>query len=65
MAVSVKSTVFWDVMLQYLVDTNISGEPAASIFRVLSTLKKKAAVLINIYQTVQHHTPDDSILYTP
>jgi hypothetical protein len=21
--------------------------------------------LINIYQTVQHHTPDDSILYTP
>jgi hypothetical protein len=44
----VKRTVFWDIMLCSLVDTNFSEAPHSSKMRV------------NIYHTIQHHMSEDS-----
>lgn len=76
MAVTMKNTVFWDVILCSLGETNVSEECTASIFmvnrggqvgRASFTLKMEAIssskTPLSFYQTTRHHTPEDNTLY--
>jgi hypothetical protein len=64
-----KNAVIWDVTSFRLIDTSVSKEPAAFIFRVenSSTLKMKVVgsyeMLIPLYQAARRHIPEDRNLH--
>jgi hypothetical protein len=49
---NVKITVFWDVTLCSVVGTNVSEEPAASIFRVEEDRSSRFLRNVDIRQTM-------------
>jgi hypothetical protein len=50
MAVTVKITVFWDAMSCSLVYAHVDTEGGGNMFHKMS---------LNIYQTTQHHIPEN------
>jgi hypothetical protein len=53
--------IFWDVISWSLVDTNFSGEYAASTNRTEEWEASSSRMLANMYHTTKRHNPEDSL----